>query len=161
MPGSYQSLIDRNLPLGYCYPELQFGKGSRYPFGRNFSHPSMPMEQPFEHLLGAEIGNDPAGQRSAAIGSLMRELYEPGGFVALVLPFFSEIWLPEQRGKPHELTDFRPKRKNTTTHNCANWYCVRLSHNGRDLRQLCDPTTDPIDGYGDMTGRVRAAVEEL
>jgi hypothetical protein len=41
----------------------------------------------------------------------------------------------------------------------ALFYCVRVSTNGRRIKQLCDPGTGG-NGTGAMTGAVRAAVEE-
>ena len=58
------------------------------------------------------------------------------------------------------VTDYRNSYVNTTNGKIPKYYCVRLSPNGRDVRQLCDPTT-LLDGTGEMTGAVRAATEEL
>ena len=40
------------------------------------------------------------------------------------------------------------------------FFCVRLTHNGVDLHQLCDPNAPHADPRGRTTGVVRAAVEE-
>ena len=98
MPGVYQALLDAGPPLGYCYPELGFEQGSHAPFGYNHTHPDEPMAQPWRHYLSHELGANPEGVKSAAIPSLMREAYEMGGFAAVIIPFFSEIFLFEERG---------------------------------------------------------------
>jgi hypothetical protein len=57
--------------------------------------------------------------------------------------------------------DFRRYYVNTTNSRSARYYCVRLTHNGQHVKQFCDPTDEPIEGNGVMTGVVRAAVEQL
>ena len=161
MPAEYKQLLDAELPPGYCYPEIGFGGGDTAPFGFNYTHPDSPPAHPFTHMTSEELGSDPGGMRSAAIASLMREEYETSGFVALIIPFFSEEYLPDQNGTAAEIIDYRKWYANTTNPRRARWYCVRLSHNGFHFRQLCDPTTAPVDGWGGMTGKVRRAVEEL
>ena len=161
MPAEYKQLLDAELPPGYCYPEIVFGGGDTAPFGFNYTHPDSPPAHPFTHMTSEELGSDPGGMRSAAIASLMREEYETSGFVALIIPFFSEEYLPDQNGTAAEIIDYRKWYANTTNPRRARWYCVRLSHNGFHFRQLCDPTTAPVDGWGGMTGKVRRAVEEL
>ena len=37
-------------------------------FGYNYTHPTEPMWEPFEHFTAAELGANPIGQRSAARG---------------------------------------------------------------------------------------------
>jgi hypothetical protein len=83
-------------------------------------------------------------------------------YVAVIIPFFSAEYLPDESGLAEDLIDYRLWQATTTGHrNRPRWWCVRLSHNGLHFRQLCDPTTEPIDGFGDMTGVVRRAVEEM
>ena len=86
--------------------------------------------------------------------------YESGGFVALVLPFFSDTWLPDEEGAPQQVTDFRKYRVTPHNFRTARYYCVRISRNGRHVRQLCDPAANG-DGSGLNTGVVRATVEEM
>ena len=50
---------------------------------------------------------------------------------------------------------------NATNKRYPRFFCVRTSHNGRHVRQLCDETSFPLEGNGMMTGAVRAAVEEM
>ena len=160
VPGLYTQILDAGVPLGYCYPELDFNSGSKAPFGHNWTHPDAPMDHPFTHWTAEELGSNPGGQKSAAIASLMREPYETAGFVALLIPFFSEEYIPPENGTVQELTNFREWYVTPTNPNRPRWFCVRYSHNGRDFRQLCDPTEQPVDGWGGMTGVVRAAAEE-
>ena len=104
--------------------------------------------------------------------------YEAHGFVAVVIPFFADTWLPEEYGVacgsnvtysnsntnrfPGEcVRDYKEVYVNTTNGRTPLYYCVRVSHNGKDVRQLCDPTTDTVTHQGAMTGAVRAAVEEM
>ena len=143
---------------GSCYPELEFGAGSDQPFGFNHTHHDQPMSQPWTHFTAEQLGANPGGIVSAAIPSM--RLYETDGFVAVVIPFFSDTFLPEQRDLVEYITDYRDHYVNTTNGRTPKWYCVRLSQNGREARQLCDPTTR-ADGTGQMTGVVRAAVEEM
>ena len=86
MPGRYRKILDAEPPLGYCYPELGFESGSQTPFGYNWTHPGEMMTAPFVHLTTRELGANPAGQKSAAIASLMREPYETSGYVAVIIP---------------------------------------------------------------------------
>ena len=58
-----------------------------------------------------------------------------------------------------KVTDFAAYRVMPGSGRIANFYCVRLSHNGLHLKQLCDPGMHG-DGTGGMTGVVRATVEE-
>ena len=59
------------------------------------------------------------------------------------------------------MIDYRLTYVNATNGKTPRYYCVRTSLNSRDVKQLCDPTTRPDDGSGQMTGVVRAAVEEF
>ena len=87
--------------------------------------------------------------------------YGASGFVAVIIPFFSDTYLPLQHETAEEVIDYRDAYVNTTNGRIPKWYCVRTSHNGRQVKQLCDPTTVPSTGTGVMTGHVRAAVEEM
>ena len=134
------------------------------------------MAQPFDYFTAAELGSNPSGVTSAAVPSM--KTYEAHGFVAVVIPFFADTWLPEEYGVacgsnvtytnsetnrfPGEcVRDYKEVYVNTTNGRTPLYYCVRVSHNGKDVRQLCDPTTDTVTHQGAMTGAVRAAVEEM
>ena len=86
------------------------------------------------------------------------QVYGAGGYVALVIPFFSDTYLPSQEGTVAQLTDYRDHYVNTTNGRAANFFCVRTSHNGVSLKQLCDPGANG-DGTGALTGAVRRHVE--
>ncbi|KOO31405.1 polycystic kidney disease protein-2 [Chrysochromulina tobinii] len=144
-----------------CPPELGFGTGSAVPYGVNFSHPGEPMVHPFYWYSATELGADPRGLSSANLVALTREPYESAGYVALVIPFFSDVLLPNQVGSFEEVEDFRTSAVNATNDRHVRYYCVRLSHNGAQVRQLCDPTSNLRTNDGELTGVVRAAVEEL
>mmetsp|Transcript_6166 Transcript_6166/g.10351 ORF Transcript_6166/g.10351 Transcript_6166/m.10351 type:complete len:764 (+) Transcript_6166:170-2461(+) len=143
--------------LGLCYPELQLDSGSTEPFGYNYQSSGSPPP-PWQHFTAKELGANVHGQRSAAIPS-MRE-YETSGFIALAIPFFSDTFLPFQQGPPTTLIDYRNHYVNTTNGRTARFYCVRLSVDGRNLKQLCDPGVDG-NGTAPYTGAVRASVEEM
>lgn len=147
--------------LGLCYPEIEL-KDPNTPvatdsYGYNWTHPSEAPRHPFTFMSAAELGADPEGVQSAAFESL--RVYEASGYMALVMPFFSETYLPEQEGTPDQVIDYRASYVNTTNGRSPNFYCVRVSPNGRHVRQLCDPG-GAASGSA-MTGAVRAAVEQL
>ena len=144
-----------------CWPELGEGQGSAQSFGYNHTHPSQPMAEPWVHFTAAELGGNPApgGVRSAAIPSMQG--YEASGFVALVIPFFSESWLDEEHGLAADVTDYRLTYVNATNARTPRFFCIRTSHNGRHVRQLCDPTDDPVNKNGRLTGAVREAAEQM
>ena len=145
--------------LGPCLPELEFGDtGSTESFGRNYTHPSLAPAHPYHHFTSEELGSDPDGVTSAAVPSM--KTYGSDGFVAIVIPFFSDTFLPEQQGMASEIVDYRLHFVNTTNGRRARYYCVRLSSNGHHIRQLCDPGTGG-NGNGALTGAVRLAVEEM
>ena len=164
-----------------CYPELTVGSASVSPFGFNRTHPWAPLDSPWTHFNASQLGSKQGdeGIVSAAIPS--RRSFETAGFIALVIPFFSLTFLPEQRGTIDQIVDYRLTSVNTTNGRPANFFCARISRNGRDFHQLCDPTTKP-EGNGRMAGvvcrrgtspwfelirarfrwwQVRAAVEEM
>ena len=66
-----------------------------------------------------------------------------------------------QVGPPGEVVDYRHSYVNTTNDRHARFYCVRMTHNGEQIRQLCDPTDNLRTNDGEMTGVVRAAVEQF
>ena len=66
------------------------------PFGYNWTHPTSPLTHPWRFFSAEDLGANPAGVNSAALSSF-RE-FESGGYVAVVLPFLSTTYLPEQRG---------------------------------------------------------------
>jgi len=84
------------------------------------------------------------------------------GYVAFVLPFFSDAYLPEESGPADALQGYRdhivtPYTRDEATGRVARYFCVRLSSNGDYVRQVCDPAT----GDQKTTGVVRAAIEGL
>jgi len=144
--------------LGLCYPELlALGSGDNASFGYNWTHPTKPPAKPWMHYSTSELGGDPEGLISAAVPSMRK--YDADGYVALAIPFFSDTFLPEQHGLPAEVTDYRNHYVNTTNGRTPAYYCIRVSHDGRHIKQLCDPGTNG-DGTGAYTGAVRATIEE-
>ena len=147
------------LQLGQCYPDLKpLQQGSQDAYGYNWTLPGAEPSHLWRHFNSSDLGGNPAGVLSAAIPSLKR--YDAGGFVAFVLPFFSETYLPDESGSAHEVSNAWLDRVNASNGKTARFACVRLSPNGEHVRQLCDPGTNG-DGTGRMTGAVRVAVEEM
>ena len=139
----------------YCIPELE--KLSFYdtaPFGRNWTHPGEELTNPWRHKTVAQLGAAPAirGKPSRLAD------FDGAGFAAVILPFFSEIYLPEQRGPAAEVIEFRNHYANRFDDRNYVYQCVRLSWNGDHLHQLCDPVAV---GAGPTTGLIRAAVEDF
>ena len=143
--------------LGECLPDVYHGDGgfatSSATFGYNWTHPDLPPAHPWTHFTAEQLGSAPQLQ-SASIPSMRS--YETAGFVALVIPFFSDTYLAEQTGTPSEVTDYRDHHVSTTNGRKARYYCVRLSPNGLHVRQVCDPMTN-----GRSTGVVRKAIEDM
>ena len=151
------------LYSGVCLPELgvgasQPGREANAPFGHNWTHPDSPLSHPWRYFTAQELGANPSGIASAAVPSF--RTFSTGGYVALVLPFLSTTLLPEQRGTPSEVIDFRkhllPRSSESLPRPAQLYVCVRLCWNGEHLHQICDPN----DGSsGRTTGVVRLAVE--
>mgnify|MGYP004321731951 CR=1 FL=1 len=87
---------------------------------------------------------------SAAISSM--RMYETSGFVAVVIPFFSDTWLPEQNDLVEYVTDYRDHYVNTTNGRPPKYFCVRTStssncalasEEGARLLAECAPATPP------------------
>ena len=137
-------------------------------FGYNWTEAgTKPLTHPWVYHSDEFIGSSTEGQMSAALPSM--RFMPNGGFVALIIPFFSTIWIEEERGLcdplAKEVTWYRDHYVNTTSVNKrAAFYCLRLSWNGRECHQLCDPTDLGKEEQmrtlkGRNTGVVRAAVE--
>jgi hypothetical protein len=141
-----------------CLPESQQDgrELSTLRFGVNWTVPAQPLSWPFLFHTAADMGTDPGGERSASIASF--KTYPPDGFASFVLPFFSAVYLPEERGLGSSVTDFKLTRASRDNGKTPNFFCVRLSWDGTHVHQLCDPN-DPITGA--TTGVVRAAIVEF
>ena len=147
--------------LGVCLPELDVGLEETAAYGYNGS--SYVREHgAFVYHSSEALGANPEGVASAHFASLRN--YDASGYVAVVIPFFSDTYLPEERGLAADVTDFRLHRKTADPDDTAayartpRYHCVRLSHNGVHVRQLCDPN-DPATGR--TTGVVRAAIRDM
>ena len=154
---------ETDCPVGHygrvCYPELtrkpREGKHDKSSFGYNWTHPNEPLQQPFTWLSSEELGGDPNGQLSASMASFRTG--EQGGFVAVVIPFFSEVYRTEYRGPSSSVAPLKNISVTRFNNQTANYFCVRLSWNGLHVHQLCDPN----DEHERTTGVVRAAVEDF
>jgi hypothetical protein len=100
----------------------------------NISHPDEEPEIRWRYFSARNLGGNPGGQTSAAIPSMRQ--YDTDGFIAVVIPFFSEIYLEEQHDLVDWVVDYRLHYVNATNGKTPRYYCVRLSHNGRDMHQV-------------------------
>ena len=90
---------------GVCYPELQaYGplipggaREDKHPFGYNWTtRGETPLTHEWVYMSDADAGTNSKGQMSAAVPSMR---YMPtGGFVSVIIPFFSVDWIPEEEG---------------------------------------------------------------
>jgi len=150
---------------GECRPELDQSKPDSLqyqdtePFGYNWTNASASgLSNPFRYYSAAEAGTLPNGPASANPASFRR--YPSGGYLSLVIPFFSETYLPDQRGVAEDVLDFRDYRvTRRTPGRTARYYCVRIVWNGDFMHQLCDPNDGNVPPR--TTGRIRAAVTEF
>jgi hypothetical protein len=100
----------------------------------NITHPDEEPEIRWRYFSARNLGGNPDGQTSAAIPSMRQ--YDTDGFIAVVIPFFSEIYLEEQYDLVDWVVDYRLHYVNATNGKTPRYYCVRLSHNGRDMHQV-------------------------
>ena len=109
-----------------------------------------------------ELGSAPDGASSSHQATGFRSL-PPGGFVSVILPFFSERWLREERGPADRIVNFTLHRATRSNGKMPRFFCVRLSWNGDHVHQLCDPNEKVGGSRGQLrtSGVVRAAVEEF
>ena len=193
----------RAKPLsGSCYLNTPDPGSAPSPFGYNWTDPSAPPHSPWRYHTAEALGTNPDGIFSAFMPSLAP--FEGGGFVASVVPFFSSVYLPEQKGASSEVLNFRKYRirgggayfadgcaasptgaplseradavaieaatrgasdgpnvsSSAFSPAVGGFFCVRLTHNGEFIHQLCDPNAPYLDPHGRTTGVVRAAIEE-
>lgn len=157
--------------FGPCYPNFGLVEGvgteSQESYGFNRTHPDQPLSLPYKFLTSAEMGSDPSGQTSASIDS-QYNVVPSSGFATIIIPFFSETFLEEENGHWSNVTDFRPAMYEVTSGRAEpNFWCIRLSWDGENIKQLCDPnnagngtagTADGPEHKGETTGVVSAAV---
>ena len=150
--------ISQQHSYGPCLPEISdagVNAGDlidKKDFCYNWTDPDQPCRNMWHHFTAAELGSDPSGQPSASTDATYNTLPNDG-FVAIIIPFFSETSLPDEEGStPEEVTDYRQHAFDVSRGTSPpNFFCVRLSWNGVAVEQLCDPN-DPETGR--MTGRV-------
>ena len=142
--------------MGACYPDIQLGEGATSSYGYNWTHPSEPPLHPYHYMTAEELGSNPAGVKSAAFAS--QKMYDADGYTAVVIPFFSDTYLPYEEGLAQDVTDIHGLRVTPNNGRVPRYYCVRTSVNSVYLKQQCDPSSDGM-GNGMMTGAVRQQVE--
>jgi len=141
-----------------CFAVVDDTNADTESFGYNWTTGgATPLSQPWKYWDAEQLGADPSGQTAASVASGFRS-YPSAGFVAVVLPFFSDTLLPEEAGTAEEVTDFRLSRATFENDREPKYFCVRLSWNGEYVQQVCDPNDAP-GPEGRITGVVRAAVE--
>ena len=151
---------------GECRPELDQSEPDSLQyedtesFGYNWTNASASgLSNPFRYYSAAEAGTLPNGPVSGNPASFRR--YPSGGYLSLVIPFFSETYLPDQRGVAEDVLDFRNHRvTRLTPGRTARYYCVRIVWNGDFMHQLCDPNDGNVVPPR-TTGRIRASVTEF
>tara|TARA_B100000780_G_C20925697_1_gene368937 strand:+ start:385 stop:711 length:327 start_codon:yes stop_codon:yes gene_type:complete len=80
---------------------------SKDSFGYNWTHHDQPLYEPYVYLSSDELGSNPMGQDSASTTATYNSL-PTDGFVAVLIPFFSPVLLPDQEGRsPIEVLDYR------------------------------------------------------
>jgi hypothetical protein len=149
--------------LGECFPLLGapdglMTGGSTEPFGFNWTHPDESPEHPWTFFAPEQLGSNPAGITSGQ--PLFQANWEGSGFVAVMIPFFSDTFLEPESGTAREITDYRDSYVNVTNGRVGRYHCIRTSLNGIHIKQLCDPGQDG-NGTGTLTGAVRNAAEEF
>ena len=146
---------------GECFPQMESPAAveDQADFGYNWTHSNDSLALPFRWYSAETLGTNPVGEASAHMASL--QSLPPGGYASAIIPFFSDSFLPDERGTSSQVTDFRLHRAirhdGRETSRTPRFFCVRLSWDGQHLHQLCDPN----DEYGRTTGVVRAAIEEF
>ena len=135
--------------FGSCLPELS-SLGNKVDhlvdkadFGTNWTHPEEPLHAPWKYFTADELGSNPAGQASASTTSSYNTLPN-GGFVVVFIPFFSAWQLPDEiADSPAGVMDFRPHAYNVSRGAAEpNFFCMRLSWNGHQVEQFCDPNDE-------------------
>merc|ERR1719506_999684 len=133
---------------------------SKESFGYNWTEGfnDQPLTDPYVYMTAQELGSNSQGQESASTTATYNSL-PTDGFVAVLIPFFSPVLLPDQEGRaPGEVIDHREYAYNVSRGAApANYFCLRMSSNGRAVRQICDPN----DEAGRTTGEVKAKVHEF
>ena len=115
--------------------ENAYATVDKSPFGINITNHQL-IPEPFQFYDAAALGANPEGQRSGSVDINFGSI-PAGGHASFVIPFFSNKWLPEERGDWNEVTDYRLHAANASI--TPGYYCVRVSWNGAHIHQACDP----------------------
>jgi len=155
---------------GKCYPEMGRDgyRDDMAPFGYNWTvEGNAPLSYPFLWRSAVDMGS--ALVIGSAAPSSHRD-FSGDGYASFVIPFFSDVELPDERGKPCvgervascNVTDFTPHRimRSKTLSRVPRYFCVRLSWDAKHVHQLCDPN-NPNDNRTRTTGIVRGAIVEF
>lgn len=129
-----------------CY-DFGVGTGDTQPYGYG------PSAGAFTWWSSEDLGANPEGVSSAS--QLSYRSFSSGGYVALFLPFFSEVYLPEESGSHADVRDYRLTEATPTNGKAPTYYCARSSFNGHHIEQRCNP--DPM--RNDAT--VRSMMDEM
>merc|ERR1719424_2504343 len=96
------------------------------------------IQKQFKYWTSADLGANPAGTGSAS--QLSYRSFSSGGFVALFLPFFSDVALPSESGPYDQVQDHRVHEVTPSNQKVPKYYCARSSYNGYHIEQRCNPT---------------------
>ena len=135
-PDELNCALSQTHLFGECYKwDLEIAPNnvgsviSKADFGHNWTHHDQPLYEPWVYFTPDELGTNPAGQDSASETATYNSL-PTDGFVAVVIPFFSAVLLPDQA--PHVLhtqmqyADMMRDARLTCLHAFVTCACARL-----------------------------------
>merc|ERR1719473_297683 len=118
---TYGSVLDVSVGLEKDVDKSNYGYGE--------------FKDQFKWFSAEELGMPPQGVRSPS--TVSTKWWPSGGYVAYILPFFSDVKLKTENGTADQITDYRP-HTGPGNPNPKKYYCVRTSVDGVHIRQTCD-----------------------
>ena len=111
----------------------------------------------FKYLTTETLGASPAGLFTAHFNSL--RVFPNDGFAAIFVPFFSNTFLPYERGRWDAVTDFRLFRATPRNGREPLYYCARYTLDGTEVVQGCN--TNPARNDALVRGLMTQMLTEL
>ena len=111
----------------------------------------------FKYLTTETLGASPAGLFTAHFNSL--RVFPNDGFAAIFVPFFSNTFLPYERGRWDAVTDFRLFRATPRNGREPLYYCARYTLDGTEVVQGCN--TNPGRNDALVRGLMTQMLTEL
>ena len=111
----------------------------------------------FKWLTTEALGASPVGLFTAHTNSL--RVFPNDGFAAIFIPFFSNTFLPYERGSWSTVTDFRLFRATPRNGREALYYCARYTLDGTEVVQGCN--TNPGRNDALVRGLMTQMLTEL